>query len=109
MTVKILASESPALTGMNPEKMASSWGTQGLSKVEDTTEWFLGKKWNSRVSPLEAPVMLSGVNLRPSEPTLTTVFLAVTRVRRAVRGRRVLVVGSILVDVAWLGRRCWLW
>lgn len=62
-----------ASVGTKPEKIPpSGWmGTQGSAKEEATTEWFLGKKVKSTVSPTAAVTMLGTKVNTPLSPTAT--------------------------------------
>ena len=82
-------------------------GTQGTAKDEATTEWFLGKKWKSTVSPAVAVIVL-GLNFNsPFWPTDTECVAAETIRGDIVRVRKVV---SCIVTVACLiilGRASW--
>lgn len=71
-----------AAVGMKPEKKASVllvmtfWmGTQGLSKVDWTTEWFLGWNWNWTMSPAFALMLLGKKAREPFGPPTWMVWV----------------------------------
>jgi len=96
-TMSNVTPEGEAAVGMKPLLKGLSKGWQGLSKLDCTTEWFLGLKLNSTTVLGSSSGMLAGEKVRaPLSPT------SMCSLRRPPTGRRsggeVLGVGAFLAS-----------
>jgi len=83
----VLAAFSASLVGTKPDHMPLAMGWHGLAKVDWTTEWFLGQKWKTTVSPWAA-WMLSGLktmlpDLSPTDTTCSAAMAALAMAEAA--------------------------
>jgi len=74
----------PFVTGRKPVSNPSERGVHGWAKLDWVTEWFLGLKVNSTMSPTAA-VMLLGLKMRPAVALLTSICQVAAEAEEAYR------------------------